>query len=82
MNLTPLSPPLSYNVRFLYARKIRERTKKRLLSIRLEEWQIARAKEIAGKRGISYQHLMREWISSGIRSEARRSKGKKKAAQG
>ncbi len=52
-------------------RRIRERMKKRLLAIRLENWQIARAKEIARKKGVPYQRLMREWISRGIRSESR-----------
>ena len=51
------------------AQRIRERMKKRMLSIRLEEWQIARAKEIAKRKGIPYQQLMREWISHGIRLE-------------
>jgi predicted DNA binding CopG/RHH family protein len=51
------------------AQRIRERMKKRMLAIRLEEWQIARAKEIAKRKGIPYQQLMREWISHGIRLE-------------
>lgn len=52
------------------ARRIQERMKKRMLAIRLEEWQIARAKEIARKKGVPYQQLMREWISRGIRQES------------
>ncbi|MBI2899412.1 MAG: hypothetical protein HYY17_04460 [Planctomycetes bacterium] len=65
-------------------RRIRERMKKRLLAIRLENWQIARAKEIARKKGVPYQQLMREWISRGIRSEGRApwTARKKKAARG
>lgn len=51
------------------ARRIQERTKKRMLAIRLEEWQIARAKEIARKKGVPYQQLLRQWISRGIRLE-------------
>ncbi|MBI4564592.1 MAG: hypothetical protein HY716_07875 [Planctomycetes bacterium] len=35
------------------ARKIRERSRKRLLTIRLEEWRIRRAKEIARRKGNS-----------------------------
>jgi len=64
--LIELSPSL--------ARRIRERTKKRLLAIRLEEWQIARARQIARRKGVPYQKLMREWISRGIREENRSSK--------
>jgi len=51
------------------AKSIRERTKKKLLSIRMEQWQIDRAKEIAKKKGMPYQELMREWITQGIREE-------------
>lgn len=51
------------------ARRIRERLKKRLLAIRLEEWQIERTKEIARMKGVPYQQLMRNWISVGIRAE-------------
>jgi predicted DNA binding CopG/RHH family protein len=50
-------------------RRIQERLKKRMLAIRLEEWQIARTKEIAREKGVPYQHLMRQWISMGIRLE-------------
>ena len=52
------------------ARRIQERMKKRMLAIRLEEWQIARAKEIARNKGVPYQQLMRQWISRGIRRES------------
>ena len=66
-------------------RRIRSRMKKRLVAIRLEEWQIARAKEAAAKRGIPYQQLLREWITSGMRADpidgnARRQR--RKAAHG
>ncbi|MBI4565286.1 MAG: hypothetical protein HY716_11390 [Planctomycetes bacterium] len=54
------------------AKRIRERMKKRMLAIRLEEWQIRRAKEIARRKGVPYQQLMRDWISRGIRSEAKK----------
>lgn len=52
------------------ARRIRERMKKRLLAIRLEEWQIARAKELAKKQKVPYQQLMREWITRGIHADS------------
>jgi hypothetical protein len=50
-------------------RRIQERLKKRLLALRLEEWQIRRAREIARQKKIPYQALMREWITRGIRAE-------------
>jgi predicted DNA binding CopG/RHH family protein len=60
------------------ARKIRERSRKRLLTIRLEEWRIKRAKEIARKKGIPYQQLLREWIGRGMSADSPR-KGKRRA---
>ena len=48
------------------ARRIRERSRKRLLTIRLEEWRIARAKAIAREKGVPYQRLLRDWISRGM----------------
>lgn len=51
--------------------KINERAQKRLLAIRLANWEIEKAKEIAKKRGMPYQTLMREWIDEGLRREAR-----------
>jgi predicted DNA binding CopG/RHH family protein len=60
------------------AKRIQERMKKRMLAIRLEEWQIARTKEIAQKKGLPYQQLMRQWISKVIRQE---SDPKKRRAQ-
>jgi predicted DNA binding CopG/RHH family protein len=62
------------------ARRIRERSRKRLLTIRLEEWRIARAKEIARAKGIPYQQLLRDWISKGLQSD-RTPKPKKRRAQ-
>jgi len=50
-------------------RRIQEGMKKRLLALRLEEWQIRRAKEIARLKKVPYQALMREWITRGIRAE-------------
>ena len=60
-------------------RRIRERFRKHLMAIRLEQWQILRAKEIAKRKGVPYQRLMREWISEGIRRE--NSAGKRRDAQ-
>ena len=48
-------------------RRIRERTRKKLLTIRLEAWRIERAKRIAKKMGVPYQTLIRTWISEGIK---------------
>jgi predicted DNA binding CopG/RHH family protein len=51
------------------ARRIRERSRKRLLTIRLEEWRITRAKAIARAKGVPYQRLLRDWIARGMASE-------------
>ena len=50
-------------------KKIRERHKKRLLTMRLEQGQIADARRIAAKKGIGYQTLLRVWIQAGIQQE-------------
>ena len=47
-------------------RRIRERTRKKLLTIRVESWRIERARRIAKKKGVSYQALIRKWIAEGI----------------
>lgn len=60
------------------ARRIRERSRKRLLTIRLEEWRITRAKAIARAKGIPYQRLLRDWISLGMASEIPRGKPTRK----
>lgn len=52
------------------AQSIRERTKKKMICLRLEMWQLERTKAIAGKRHVPYQHLLRFWISQGLRQEA------------
>lgn len=57
-----LNPELAY--------KIRERTKKKLIALRLEMWQLRGAREIAARRHIPYQHLLRFWISQGLKQEA------------
>ncbi len=53
------------------AKKIRERSRKRLLTIRIEGWMVDRAKKIARERRIPYQRLLREWIGQGMRAEMR-----------
>ena len=58
-NVFVLSPDLAH--------RIRERSKKRLISIRLAEWQIEKSKQIAKAHKIPYQTLMRKWIDEGLR---------------
>jgi len=53
-------------------KKIMDRAKKRLVSIRLAKWEIENSKKIAKKKRVPYQTLMREWIDEGIRRESRR----------
>jgi predicted DNA binding CopG/RHH family protein len=64
------------------ARRIRERSRKRLLTIRLEEWRIARAKAIARAKKVPYQRLLRDWISRGMSEDLHKRKEprKKRAA--
>ena len=50
------------------ARKIRERAKKRMISLRLAEWQIEKSKQIAKREKIPYQVLLRQWIEEGLRA--------------
>ena len=40
---------------------------KKLISIRLERWQIQLAKARAAREGVPYQSVIRRWISEGIR---------------
>ena len=53
--------------------KIKERATKKSVSIRLANWEIEKAKEIAKIKKAPYQKLMREWIDRGIRQEAKSS---------
>jgi predicted DNA binding CopG/RHH family protein len=53
------------------AEKIRERAKKRLISLRLPNWQIEGAKEIAKKKKQHYQTLIQTWVGEGLRTEMR-----------
>jgi predicted DNA binding CopG/RHH family protein len=43
-----------------------QRTRKKPVTLRLEERQIALAKRLAHAKSLSYQALMRSWISEGI----------------
>jgi predicted DNA binding CopG/RHH family protein len=61
------------------AHRIRERAKKRMISIRLAHWEIEKSKEIAKKRGVPYQSLLRQWIDEGLRT-AFQDKATRKAA--
>jgi predicted DNA binding CopG/RHH family protein len=61
------------------ARKIRERSRKRLLTIRIEGWMVDRAKKIAKEKRIPYQRLLREWIGQGMQHELRSGRKRLKA---
>lgn len=45
------------------------RTRKKPVTLRLEERQIALAKQLARTKSLSYQALMRSWINEGIARE-------------
>lgn len=47
------------------------RSRKKPVTLRLEERQIALAKQLARRKSISYQALMRSWIGEGIAREER-----------
>lgn len=47
--------------------KIKERATKKLVSIRLANWELEKAKEIAKIKKIPYQKLMRGWIDQGLK---------------
>lgn len=51
------------------ADRIRERAKKKLIALRLPQWQIDTAKSLARRKNKPYQALMREWIGIGVRRE-------------
>ena len=50
-----------------WQQQIQARSKKKLISLRLAIWEIERSKEIAKKRKVPYQVLLREWIDAGLR---------------
>ena len=49
--------------------KIRERAKTKRVTLRLRVSQIEAAKEIARKKDIPYQTLIRSWVAEAIRRE-------------
>ena len=53
------------------ADKVRDRAKKRLIALRLPQWQIEGARRIAKTKRMPYQALMRAWIGQGLRQEWR-----------
>ncbi len=46
---------------------------KKAVTLRLENQQIARAKEVARRKSVPYQTLMRMWIAEGLAKESSRS---------
>ena len=53
------------------ADKVKDRAKKRLIALRLPQWQIEGARRIARAKRVPYQALMRDWIGQGLRQECR-----------
>ena len=43
---------------------------KKLIALRLEQWQFQRTKAIAAQRHVPYQNLLRCWIPQGLKAEA------------
>ena len=56
------------------AESIRLRAKKRLIALRLPEWQISGARRVAKMKKVPYQALMRHWIGEGLGRELRRAR--------
>jgi len=54
-----------------FARQVRSAARKRLVALRLAEWQIDEAKRLSKKLGLPYQTLLRRWISQGILTQRR-----------
>ncbi|HLG41744.1 MAG TPA: CopG family antitoxin [Planctomycetota bacterium] len=54
-----------------FAQQVRSAARKRLVALRLAEWQIDEAKRLAKKLGLPYQTLLRRWISQGILTQRR-----------
>jgi hypothetical protein len=46
----------------------RRAKRKKIISIRLEDWQIRLARAIAAKRKVPYHSVIRAWVEHGIRS--------------
>lgn len=53
------------------AQKIKERSKKRLITLRLPVWQVATAKKIAKRDNRPYQRVIQAWVDDGLRHEVR-----------
>lgn len=54
-------------------RRVAERVAaKKAVTLRLEDQQIARAKEVARRKSVPYQTLMRMWIAEGLARESSR----------
>jgi predicted DNA binding CopG/RHH family protein len=67
--------PIEIEVSPTACRVTLQRTRKKPVTLRLEERQIALAKQLARATSLSYQALMRSWISEGIaREESERRK--------
>ncbi len=66
--LEPVEFDIAPKLRHIFLR----RTRKKPVTLRLEERQIALAKKLASAKSLSYQALMRSWINEGIVREERK----------
>ena len=55
------------------AKKIRERSEKKMVALRLAKWQLERARTLAKKNHIPYQSILRQWVERGLLAEMRHS---------
>ncbi len=53
------------------AQRIRERSKKRLVTLRLPVWQVDTAKRIAKRQNQPYQRVLQTWVGEGLNKEIR-----------
>jgi len=65
--LEPLDEPVELDPEL--AAKIRERARTKRVTLRLRVSQIEAVKEIARKKDIPYQTLIRSWVAEAIRRE-------------
>jgi predicted DNA binding CopG/RHH family protein len=63
--------PASVTVAARARRIVLRSSAKRPVTLRLEEHQVTRAKRLARAKSLSYQALMRSWISEGLDREER-----------
>jgi predicted DNA binding CopG/RHH family protein len=56
----------------LRRRVVERAAAKKAVTLRLENQQIARAKEVARRKSVPYQTLMRMWIAEGLAKESAR----------